>query len=96
MLAITTDAAQVIKQIVTSSELGRDGGIRVSVEAGDGQSAKLAMAIAGRPEPGDAHVEQEGANVFLDPNAAPFLDDKVLNATIESGQPAFSLADNQS
>ena len=36
----------------------------------------------------------EGARIFLEPGAAVYLDDKVLDANVdESGQPSFALAE---
>jgi iron-sulfur cluster assembly protein len=89
MLAITHGAADAIKQIVTSSQIVEEGGIRISVEPVDNGSARLELSIAESPEPGDALVEEEGANVFVEQNAAMFLDDKVLDATIEGDRVSF-------
>jgi hypothetical protein len=36
----------------------------------------------------------QGARVFLEPEAAALLDDKVLDASVEHNQVAFTIADN--
>lgn len=95
MLTITNGAAEAIKQIVTTSKVGDDGGIRLSVQPLDGDRAKLELAIAPSPTPGDSHIEEAGANVFVDEKAAPFLQDKLLDATIESDGPSFSILEQQ-
>jgi hypothetical protein len=38
-------------------------------------------------------VEEQGARVFLEPEAAALLDDKVLDARVEQNQVAFRIAD---
>ena len=38
-------------------------------------------------------IEEEGARVFLDPEAASLLEDKILDASIEPNQVAFTIAD---
>jgi len=38
-------------------------------------------------------IEGEGALVFLEPEAASLLDDKVLDARVEQDQVAFTIAD---
>ncbi|MGH2805833.1 MAG: HesB/YadR/YfhF-family protein [Actinomycetota bacterium] len=95
MLTISPGAAEVIKQIVTSSQVTEEGGIRLSVEPIDDQSAKLDLTIAGSPEPGDSLVEQEGAKVFVDENAARLLDDKVLDAALEGDKVSFAIVEQQ-
>ncbi len=93
MLVITEGAAEAIKQIVTSSPIAEEGGLRISVEPLDNQSAKLELSLAESPEPGDSLVQKEGANVFVEQTAATFLDDKVLDATVEQDTVSFSLAE---
>jgi iron-sulfur cluster assembly protein len=92
VLAISHGAAEAIKQIVTSSQL-TEGGVRLSVESIDDQGARLDLSLADSPEPGDSLVEEEGANVFVEQNAAMFLDDKVLDATMEGDRVSFSITE---
>jgi Fe-S cluster assembly iron-binding protein IscA len=95
MLSISQSAAEVIKQVVSASEISEEGGIRLSVEPLGEQSAKLDVSIAESPEAGDSVVEEDGANVFIEPGAATFLDDKVLDATIEGDRVSFSLSERR-
>jgi Fe-S cluster assembly iron-binding protein IscA len=38
-------------------------------------------------------IEEQGARVFLEREAASFLDDKVLDASVEQDQVAFTITD---
>jgi iron-sulfur cluster assembly protein len=95
VLAISRGAAQVVKEIVTSSDVGEEGGIRLSVESIDDRSARLDLTVADSPEPGDTLIEEEGAKIFLERDAAGFLDDKVLDASVEADGVAFSIVEQQ-
>ena len=53
------------------------------------------LEVSAAPGPGanDQVIEAAGAYVYLEPQAAVFLGDKVLDAKVDSeGQPHFSLA----
>jgi iron-sulfur cluster assembly protein len=93
MLAITHGAAEAIRQIVTSSPVAEEGGLRISIEPVDTESARLELSVAESPAPGDALVQKEGAKVFVEETAARFLADKVLDARIEDERVAFLLAE---
>ena len=82
MLVLTEKATDVIRAIVNRPELPGDAGLRIS-EAESAQG--LAVTAAETPEEGDAVIEQSGARVFLESGAATALDDKVLDATVDSG-----------
>lgn len=98
MLTLTDNAASVVSTL-TQRTLGTDpaadaasaqGGLRIaSTPAGD----NFEVAVAPRPEPADQIVETSGARVYLEPDAATALDDKVLDAQVdEAGSVRFSLA----
>ena len=38
-------------------------------------------------------IDEQGARVFLEPEAASLLDEKVLDANVEQDQVAFTIAD---
>jgi len=48
--------------------------------------------VAATPAEDDEVVEEQGAQVFLEPNAAALLDDKRLDAQVEAGQVTFAIA----
>ena len=96
MLLISEGAAEAIKRIVSSSPVAEEGGVRIAAVPIDDQSARLDLSVAESPDVGDTVIEEKGAQVFLDDNAASFLDDKVLDATIEGENVSFSIVERQS
>ncbi|MGH3168848.1 MAG: Fe-S cluster assembly protein HesB [Trebonia sp.] len=94
MLVLTEAAAEVVKSVTATPQAPDGAGLRIAssaVEPGDPGSLEL-MAAAG-PGENDQVVEAEGARVFLEPNAALYLQDKVLDAQIDAqGNARFSLA----
>ena len=99
MLAISFGAAEAIKQVVSSARIPDEGGIRISAgpidsEAGS-ENVRLDVSVVMNPEPGDAIVEQKGANVFVEEDVAPILDDKVLDASMEADQVSFSIVEQR-
>lgn len=94
MLAITEDAAAAIKGIVGSPTLPEGAGLRITQEVnaeGEGEPPRtdLRLSVVTGPEEGDEVLEPE--RIFLDPEAAEFLDDKLLDADIVDDQVRFSL-----
>ena len=94
MLAITEDAAAAIKGIVGSPELPESAGLRITQEMStevDGQAPRtdLRLSVVAGPEEDDEVLEAE--RIFLDPEAAGFLDDKLLDADIVDDEVRFSL-----
>lgn len=93
MLALTDRAVQAVKGIVSSmDETSETGGLRMAAERA-GQQANVHLSVVALPGEDDEVIEEQGARLFLDPDAALLLDDKVLDATIDQGQVAFTLAD---
>jgi iron-sulfur cluster assembly protein len=96
MLAISHDAAEAIKQVVSSAQMPDEGGVRISAQPSGDESVRLEFSLATSPEPGDAIVEQEGANVFVEQTAAPLLDDKTLDAAVvEADKVTFSIVEQR-
>jgi iron-sulfur cluster assembly protein len=93
MLAVTQDAATVIRGLVQAAELPDDSGLRITVEeAGEGQVG-LGLDVVPEPEDGDEVVAELGAQVFLEPDAANLLDDKVLDATLAGDKISFAISE---
>ncbi|WP_405218725.1 Fe-S cluster assembly protein HesB [Agrococcus sp. Ld7] len=80
MLTLTENAQTVITGIVDGAEAPQTGGIRISQDL---EGSGLNVAVANQPEAEDQVVESAGAKVFLDPQAAVALDDKVLDAAAQ-------------
>jgi iron-sulfur cluster assembly protein len=51
------------------------------------------VSVAAMPGEDDEVVESDGARVFLEPNAATLLDDKLLDASVEQNDVSFMIVD---
>ena len=93
MLAITEDAATAIDSIVTSSGLPEGAGLRITqeVNAQEGAEARtdLRLSVVESAEEGDQVLED--VRIFLEPQAADFLDNKLLDADVDGDEVRFSL-----
>ena len=88
MLTLTENACSIVKRYTDHPETPDEAGLRITSTA----EAQLAVTTADEPVMGDELVEQDGARVYLDPEAAQQLDDKVLDAGIdETGNIQFGL-----
>ena len=93
MLALTDSAVEAVKNIVSSSEeVAETGGLRMVAERA-GTQANFQLSVVPLPAEDDEVIEDQGARVFLEPEAASLLDDKILDASIEQDQVAFTIAD---
>jgi iron-sulfur cluster assembly protein len=80
LLTLTDNAMQAVRDILaSSSELPESGGLRV--------------ARRGHGNADEPRAQHRSARVFLEPQAASLLDDKVLDVTVEENQVAFTIAD---
>jgi iron-sulfur cluster assembly protein len=89
MLTISTDAAEVIRGLIESGA----GGVRIStgIHSLNGHGPALQVELVSEPGFEDEVVEDEGAQVFVDPVAAPTLEDKVLDARVDGDQVEFAV-----
>jgi iron-sulfur cluster assembly protein len=93
LLALTDSAVQAVKDIVSSSdEVAETGGLRMVAQSA-GTQANFQLRVVPLPGEDDEVIEEQGARVFLEPEAASLLDDKVLDASVEQNQVAFTIAD---
>jgi iron-sulfur cluster assembly protein len=59
----------------------------------DAPPARIETALAPAPQAGDQILDTTGATVFLDSEAAPLLEDKALDATLDdAGRVQFTVA----
>jgi Fe-S cluster assembly iron-binding protein IscA len=90
MLTLTPVAAAEIRNIVDQPEVPDGGGLRI---AHDSAAGSLTLSLAAVPAEDDRVLDDSGARVFLDPQAAAILDDKTLDVTSDnSGQIQFAIA----
>ena len=93
LLTLTDSAVEAVKHIVSSSEeLTETGGLRLVAEQ-TGMQTNLELSVVPLPAEDDEVIEEQGARVFLEPEAASLLDDKVLDAKLEQNKVSFTLAD---
>jgi iron-sulfur cluster assembly protein len=93
LLALTDDAVEAVRNIVSSSdELPETGGLRLVAERA-GTQANLQLSVVALPAEDDEVIEEQGVRVFLEPEAAALLDDKMLDASMEQDQVEFTIAD---
>lgn len=90
-LALTDNAVEAVKSIISSSD-NETSGLRMVAERA-GARANLQLSVVPLPAEDDEVIEERGARVFLEPEAASLLDDKVLDASVEQDQVAFTIAD---
>ncbi|MCW2791365.1 MAG: Iron-sulfur cluster biosynthesis [Nocardioides sp.] len=91
MLTLTENASTIIHDITTQPGLADTAGLRISAEA-EAAEPTFAVSAAQAPEPGDQTLEQDGATIYLDQDAAVMLDDKVLDAAVDpEGKVEFAL-----
>jgi iron-sulfur cluster assembly protein len=89
MLMLTDNATKVIGALVDNPEIPDGGGLRIAA-APEG----LTVSPAEVPEASDQVIEDQSARVFVEPEAAAALDDKVLDAQVDdSGRVQFMLGE---
>ena len=93
MLALTDSAVQAVKHIVSSSEEASEtGGLRLVAEQ-VGTQTNFQLSVVPLPAEDDEVIDAAGARVFLEPEAASLLDDKILGVRVEDDRVGFTIAD---
>jgi iron-sulfur cluster assembly protein len=93
MLVLTQAAAEVVTSVTSAPQVSEEAGLRISSSvAAPGEAGALQVEAVSGPGPEDQVLEAAGARVFVAPQAASFLDDKVLDAQVDgAGNVRFSL-----
>jgi iron-sulfur cluster assembly protein len=92
MLTLTPAAAEAVRTLIAGMDVDDEtGGLRIAAGelAEPGQS--LELSLVNGPEATDDKIEAGGAHVFLEPQVAEILDDKVLDASVGPGRVQFVL-----
>jgi iron-sulfur cluster assembly protein len=93
VLAISEDAAAAIRGIVGSSGVPEGAGLRITREVNSDAEGEprtdLRLSVVAAPEEGDQVLEAE--RVFVDPDAAELLDNRLLDADVVGDDVQFSL-----
>jgi Fe-S cluster assembly iron-binding protein IscA len=92
MLTITENAADAIRGIVASADAPEGTGLRIASQPGAGEAA-FELTLAQVPAEDDEVIDEHGAQVFLDSQAAELLGDKLLDAQAEGNQVGFVIGE---
>lgn len=91
MLAVTDNAATVIRDLTSQGAVPEGAGLRIAADAVEGA---LTLSLASEPQDGDQVVDTAGARLFLDSDAANMLDGKELDASVDpEGSVQFAVAE---
>ena len=93
MLVLTESAAEVVKSLVSTPQAPEGTGLRIASSGPEpGDPGALQVTAAPGPGENDQVIDAAGAHVYLEPQAAAYLEDKVLDAQVDSeGQAHFSV-----
>jgi iron-sulfur cluster assembly protein len=93
MLVLTEAAAEVVKSVTSTAQTPDEAGLRIASSAQKPERPDaLQLSAVAAPRENDQVIEADGARVFVDPLAATYLEDKVLDARLdEQGNSQFSL-----
>ncbi len=92
MLVLTQAAAEAVKYLTSSPQAPDEGGLRIASSTAPENPAALQVSAESGPSENDQVIESGGAHVFLEPHAATYLQDKVLDAEVDSaGNPRFTV-----
>ncbi len=95
MLTLTPTASEAIRQL-TDQVPTEDAtpGVRIAPGAASGGDATaLELSLVEAPETFDQTIMDHGATVYLEPEAAELLEDKVLDAELRDEGVAFEVRD---
>lgn len=91
MLTVTDNAVAAIRSLTDQPEVPDGTGLRIAT---DPTAGSLQLSLAPEPHDGDQVVDNSGAKLFLDSDAALLLNDKALDASVDDqGTVQFALAE---
>ena len=96
MLTLTPTAAEAVRKLVDSAPTEAAEGLRIAPGQSSAEGTSLEISIVDGPEIDDREVTEGGAHVFLEPEVAEFMEDKVLDAELEETGVRFSIRDQDS
>ncbi|MEV2240757.1 adhesin [Micromonospora sp. NPDC049891] len=80
MLTMTDNAVLVIRDLAAQQDVSEGGGVRI---AADTTAGSLTVELVPAPVEGDHVVDNQGARIFLDSDAADLLGDASVDATVD-------------
>jgi Fe-S cluster assembly iron-binding protein IscA len=93
MLTLTESAKEMVRDMVSADEVPEGSGLRISAAHGEDGGPALSLELASEPAEGDQVLDEDGTRVFLEPEAASLLDDKILDAQRHDDHFHFRLDD---
>ena len=87
MLTLTDQAQTAVRTMIQDPQAPESAGLRIA--PGD---EGIELTLVAEPASGDALIDDGGARVFVEPQAAELLNEQTLDATLENGQVNFFLA----
>jgi iron-sulfur cluster assembly protein len=93
VLTLTPIAVEAVRQLVQSAPTEDAEGLRIAPGQATAAGTSLELSIVDGPELDDQEITDGGAHVFLEPEVARFMDDKVLDAQLEETGVRFSIRD---
>jgi Fe-S cluster assembly iron-binding protein IscA len=93
MLTLTESAKEMVRDMVSADGAPEGSGLRIAAAHDETGGPALSLELAAAPAEGDQVLDDEGTRVFLEPEAASMLDDKVLTAQRHDDHYHFSLED---
>jgi Fe-S cluster assembly iron-binding protein IscA len=93
MLTLTDSAREMVRDMVEAGNAPEGSGLRIASARNENGEPALALELATQPADGDQVVDEGGTRVFLEPEVADLLDDKVLDAQRHDDHYHFSLGD---
>ena len=94
-MRLTDDAVTAVKDMVASAGELPSAGVRIAVERGT-QEVAVQFVVESEPAEHDKIIETNGARVFLEPEAAVLLENKLLDAAEVGARASFRLANQPS
>jgi Fe-S cluster assembly iron-binding protein IscA len=93
MLEVTPIAAEVINELTSQSEGTDDVGLRFALATDNNSQAALELSLSEAVDGDEVVTGDAGAKVIMEPAAAQYLEDKVLDVRQDAeGNPAFAIA----
>ena len=80
MLTMTDNAVMVIRDLALQQDVAEDGGLRI---AADTDAGSLTIELVPEPAQGDKVVDNQGARIFLDEDAAELLEETSVDAVVD-------------
>jgi Fe-S cluster assembly iron-binding protein IscA len=97
MLAVTPSAVEVVATLTTASGVAETGGLRIASSGDSPEVSALELEVVAGPTVDDEVLATTGARIFLEPEAADYLANKVLDGQLdEKGRARFVVSDQKS